>query len=275
MALTDHHDIFIGSTGDGWTFLVLNRPLRNAARILTGAGFTAREHQGRTLYLLPPEAAEDAHERAGVAAFGLMAHTLDLVGLAWTTRQHGASPDAQPDVTIRFTEHAVAATAATGQAGAVLVPDDTGAEDHGQPVRRPRPVVRKWRHPLRDQPIRRAQGHGQGPGHRERRHPQRPDQARTRRGGHHNIPAPGPAPPRHRRRPACPRPAQARRHARPNSGRDASCDQAGRRGTHAITGFALTDRVLVSPVYLAGPGDSTVARPPAVAAPAVTPGPRH
>ncbi|MDX3832830.1 hypothetical protein [Streptomyces europaeiscabiei] len=121
MALTDHHDIFIGSTGDGWTFLVLNRPLRNAARILTGAGFTTREHQGRTLYLLPPETAEDAHERAGVAAYGLMAHTLDLVDLAWTTRQHGASPDAQPDVTIRFTNHAVAATAATGQADAVLV----------------------------------------------------------------------------------------------------------------------------------------------------------
>jgi hypothetical protein len=65
MALTDHHDVYIGSTGDGWTFVVLNRPLRNAARILTGAGFTARKHQGRTLYLLPPETAEDAHERAG------------------------------------------------------------------------------------------------------------------------------------------------------------------------------------------------------------------
>ncbi|MER5211068.1 hypothetical protein ABT063_10895 [Streptomyces sp. NPDC002838] len=121
MALTDHHDVFIGSTGDGWTFVVLNRPLRNAAHILTGAGFTAREHQGRTLFLLPPETAEDAHERAGVAAYGLMAHTLDLVDLAWTTRQHGATPSREPDVTIRFTDHAVTATAATGQADAILV----------------------------------------------------------------------------------------------------------------------------------------------------------
>ncbi|MGW7169956.1 hypothetical protein ACWGH3_32700 [Streptomyces sp. NPDC054884] len=120
MALTDHHDVFIGSTGDGWTFLVLNRPLRNGARILTGAGFTARAHQGRALYLLLPETAEDAHERAGVAAYGLMAHTLDLVDLAWTTRQHGATPSREPDVTIRFTKHAVTATAATGQADAIL-----------------------------------------------------------------------------------------------------------------------------------------------------------
>jgi hypothetical protein len=121
MALTDHHDVFVGSTGDGWTFVVLNRPIRNAARILTGAGFTAREHQGRTLYLLPPDAAEDAHERAGVAAYGLMAYTLNLADLAWTTRQYGASLAVPPDVAIRFTDHAVTATAATDQAGAILV----------------------------------------------------------------------------------------------------------------------------------------------------------
>ncbi|MFF6783781.1 hypothetical protein [Streptomyces sp. NPDC012510] len=121
MALTDHHDVFIGSTGDGWTFVVLNRPLRNAARVLTAAGFTARKHQGRTLYLLPPETAEDAHERAGVAAYGLMAHTLDLVDLAWTTRQHGASPATQPDVSIGFADGTVTATADTDQAGAILV----------------------------------------------------------------------------------------------------------------------------------------------------------
>ncbi|MEU9246957.1 hypothetical protein [Streptomyces sp. NPDC048385] len=120
MALTDHHDVFIGSTGDGWTFVVLNRPIRNAARILTGAGFTAREHQGRTLYLLPPETAEDAHERAGVAAYGLMAHTMDLVDLAWTTRQHCAGPAAPPVVAIRFADGSVTATAATDQADAVL-----------------------------------------------------------------------------------------------------------------------------------------------------------
>ncbi|GAA3500723.1 hypothetical protein GCM10019016_078300 [Streptomyces prasinosporus] len=120
MALIDHSDVFIGSTGDGWTFVVLNRPIRNASRILTGAGFTAREHQGRTLHLLPPETAEDAHERAGVAAYGLLAHTMDFVDLAWTTRQRGAIPAAQPDVSFRFTDHAVTATAATDRARAIL-----------------------------------------------------------------------------------------------------------------------------------------------------------
>ncbi|RZU45768.1 hypothetical protein EV284_0417 [Streptomyces sp. BK022] len=120
MSLIDHSVVFIGSTGDGWTFVVLNRPIRNAARILTGAGFTAREHQGRTLYLLPPESAEDAHERAGIAAYGLLAHTMDFVDLAWTTRLHGASPAAQPDVTISFIDGTVTATAATNGARAVL-----------------------------------------------------------------------------------------------------------------------------------------------------------
>jgi hypothetical protein len=119
MALTDHHDVFIGSTGDGWTFVVLNRPLRNAARILTGAGFTAREHQGRTLYLLPPETAEDAHERAGVAAYGLMAHTQDLVDLAWTTH-HPSTDGAEREATIRFHDGTVTATALTDRAGDVL-----------------------------------------------------------------------------------------------------------------------------------------------------------
>ncbi|MEU6904267.1 hypothetical protein ABZ935_02720 [Streptomyces coeruleorubidus] len=120
MALIDHADVFIGSTDDGWTFVVLNRPIRNAARILTGAGFTPREHQGRTLYLLPPEIAEDAHERAGVAVYGLLAHTHDLVDLAWTTRQYSGNSAAQPDVTIRFTDRVVTATAATEQAATIL-----------------------------------------------------------------------------------------------------------------------------------------------------------
>ncbi|MFE5162940.1 hypothetical protein ACFRNT_31435 [Streptomyces sp. NPDC056697] len=120
MALTDHNDVFIGSTGDGHTFVVLNRPIRNAARCLTAAGFTAREHQGRTLYLLPPEAAPDAHERAGVAAYGLMAHTLDLVDLAWTTRQHGVdAPTERPEVAIRFADGTVTATTTTDSAHAI------------------------------------------------------------------------------------------------------------------------------------------------------------
>ncbi|MFD7137018.1 hypothetical protein [Streptomyces sp. NPDC059894] len=120
MALTDHHDVFIGATGDGHTFLVLNRPIPQATRILTDAGFTARRHHGRTLYLLPPDTAEDAHERAGVAAYGLMAHTHDLVDLAWTTRHHNGAQD-PPDVTLRFTDGTVTATAATNAAHAVLL----------------------------------------------------------------------------------------------------------------------------------------------------------
>ncbi|ULR48490.1 hypothetical protein [Streptomyces deccanensis] len=119
MALTDHHDIFIGSTDDGWTFVIINRPIRNAARILTSAGFTARTHQGRTLYLLPPETVEDAHERAGIAAYGLMAHTMDLVDLAWTTR-YPSTGGAEPDATFRFHDGTVTATALTDRASEVL-----------------------------------------------------------------------------------------------------------------------------------------------------------
>ncbi|MFJ6898120.1 hypothetical protein [Streptomyces hokutonensis] len=119
MSLVDHHDIFVGSTDDGWTFLVLNRPFNGAARILTAAGFTARQHQGRTLYILPPETATDAHERAGVAAYGLMAHTMDFVDLAWTTR-HSSTGDAEPEAAIRFRNGTVTATALTDRAAAVL-----------------------------------------------------------------------------------------------------------------------------------------------------------
>jgi hypothetical protein len=117
MAVTDHHDVFIGSTEDGWTFAVLNRPIPNAARILTGAGFTTRKHQGRTLYLLPPETAADAHERAGIAAYGLMAHTLDFVDLAWTTRQAATTA---PEATMRCAGGAVCATTTTDRASEVL-----------------------------------------------------------------------------------------------------------------------------------------------------------
>ncbi|MEU0119015.1 hypothetical protein ABZ137_36390 [Streptomyces bobili] len=119
MSLLDIPDVFIGSTDDGHTFVVLNRRIRDTDRLLTEAGFLTREHLGRTLYLLPPGTAQDAHERAGIAMYGLLAHTHDLVDLAWTTRQHSATRE--PDVTIRFTDHAVTATAATGQADAVLV----------------------------------------------------------------------------------------------------------------------------------------------------------
>lgn len=46
--------MFIGSTDDGHTFVVLNRRIRDGDRLLTEAGFRAREHLGRMLYLLPP-----------------------------------------------------------------------------------------------------------------------------------------------------------------------------------------------------------------------------
>ncbi|MFC9131397.1 hypothetical protein ACFT4A_31790 [Streptomyces sp. NPDC057099] len=111
MAFTDHPDVFVGATDDAWTFVILNRRIPGAARMLTGAGFTARQHLGRTIYVLPPETAEDAHERAGVAVYGLMAHTMDLVDLAWTTRHHGPER-AELDVSIRFADGTVTATAA-------------------------------------------------------------------------------------------------------------------------------------------------------------------
>ncbi|MBT2527558.1 hypothetical protein J7E91_19545 [Streptomyces sp. ISL-99] len=75
MPLLDIPDVFIGSTDDGHTFVILNRPIRDAERLLTEAGFLAPEHLGRRLYLLPPGTAQDTHERAGIAMYGLLAHT--------------------------------------------------------------------------------------------------------------------------------------------------------------------------------------------------------
>ncbi|MBJ6622318.1 hypothetical protein [Streptomyces sp. DHE17-7] len=82
MSLLDIPDVFIGSTDDGHTFVILNRRIRDADRLLTEAGFLPREHPGRRLYLLPPGIAQDVHERAGVAMYGLLAHTHDLVDLS-------------------------------------------------------------------------------------------------------------------------------------------------------------------------------------------------
>ena len=93
MAFIDHHDIVIGSTDDGHTFIVINRPIRAAHRILTQNGFTAREHQGRTLYLLPPgTSTQDAHDRAGNALGDLLAHIMDFVDLSSTTRWMDSGP---------------------------------------------------------------------------------------------------------------------------------------------------------------------------------------
>ncbi|GAA2312662.1 hypothetical protein Scani_00030 [Streptomyces caniferus] len=125
MSLLNIPDVFIGSTDDGHTFVVLNRRIRDADRLLTDAGFLAREHLGRTLYLLPPGTAQDAHERAGDAMYGLLARTLDLVDLSWTTRwSPDALPDADPDLRFQFTDGTVTATAETTTARSLL-------EQHG------------------------------------------------------------------------------------------------------------------------------------------------
>ncbi|MBC2878051.1 MULTISPECIES: hypothetical protein [Streptomyces] len=101
MAFIDHHDVVVGSTDDGHTFIVLNRPIRTAHRALTASGFTAREHNRRTVYLLPPgTSAEEAHNRTGDALHALLAHTMDFVDLSWTTRYPAAGP--VPEAAVRF-----------------------------------------------------------------------------------------------------------------------------------------------------------------------------
>ncbi|GLW47582.1 hypothetical protein Stsp02_32440 [Streptomyces sp. NBRC 14336] len=124
MSLLDFPDVFIGSTDDGHTFVVLNRRIRDADLLLTEAGFLLREHLGCRLYLLPPGTAQEAHERAGIAMYGLLAHTHDLIDLSWTTRW---SPDHQavdPDLHFQFGDGTVAVTAKTTSARSLL-------EQHG------------------------------------------------------------------------------------------------------------------------------------------------
>ncbi|OIJ84994.1 hypothetical protein [Streptomyces colonosanans] len=124
MALTDHHDVFIGSTDDGYTFVVLNRRRPGAGRLLTDAGFTARDHHGRTVYLLPPGTPQEAHERAGQAMYGLLEHTHDLVDLSWTTRWSPQGPPPEPDLRVQFSDGIVTATAKTAATRSLL-------EQHG------------------------------------------------------------------------------------------------------------------------------------------------
>ncbi|MFJ4918432.1 hypothetical protein [Streptomyces sp. NPDC088725] len=115
-------DVFIGSTDDGHTFVVLNRRIRAADQLLTEAGFLAREHLGRTVYLLPPGTAQDAHERAETVMDGLLAHTYDLVDLSWTTRWSPDTPvpAADPDLGFQFADGTVTATAGTDAARSIL-----------------------------------------------------------------------------------------------------------------------------------------------------------
>ncbi|MEV3857554.1 hypothetical protein AB0J38_24900 [Streptomyces sp. NPDC050095] len=120
MALTDHNAVFIGSTDDGHTFVLVNRKIPAAHQTLVRAGFTTREHHGRTVYYLAPDTSEDAVERALTAAYSLMAHTMDLVDLAWTTRARASGQQPVPALSFCFNNGTVTATATTGPARAVL-----------------------------------------------------------------------------------------------------------------------------------------------------------
>ncbi|MEU9744690.1 hypothetical protein [Streptomyces niveus] len=118
MALTDHNDVFFGSTDNGWTFALLNRPVAAGPGILTSAGFGPREHLGRTVYLLPPGTGGTA-ARTGDAIGQLLPHTLDIVELAWTARLP-QSAAARDDAHITVRGSTVSATAAGQRAHALL-----------------------------------------------------------------------------------------------------------------------------------------------------------
>ncbi|MFK0136616.1 hypothetical protein [Streptomyces murinus] len=120
MSFVDVPDVFIGSTDDAHTFLVLNRPVPGANRLLTDAGFTARKVNGRTVYLLAPTTSEDANEQTGIAMYGLLAHTHDLVDLSWTTRWNPQDSGTEPDLRFTFTGTALAASATTPAARSLL-----------------------------------------------------------------------------------------------------------------------------------------------------------
>ncbi|WTD05878.1 hypothetical protein OH717_26520 [Streptomyces albidoflavus] len=110
MTFLDLSDVFVGSTDDGHTFVVLNRRVRGADKTLTEAGFHRQAHPGRTLYLLPPGLPEEANERVGTATDGLLAHTHDLVDLSWTTRWDPDRPDSAADLHVQFLSGTVVLT---------------------------------------------------------------------------------------------------------------------------------------------------------------------
>ncbi|MFD3910086.1 hypothetical protein [Streptomyces sp. NPDC058603] len=124
MSFVDLPDVFVGSTADAHTFVILNRRLREADRLLTDAGFTAREHNGRTIYLLPPGTPQDTNERAGIALYGLLARTHDVVDLSWTTRWNPQGPLPGPDLRFQLADGTVTATARPSTARSLL-------EQHG------------------------------------------------------------------------------------------------------------------------------------------------
>ncbi|RSO18003.1 hypothetical protein DMH15_37230 [Streptomyces sp. WAC 06725] len=123
MAFLDHNDIVIGSTDDGHTFVLLNRALPAAQRILTDHGFTAHQpnRPGRPLFLLPPAyAGEQAHTRTGQAMHFLFRHTMDVTDLSWTTRWNPDEPLPEPDVHFHVSGERVTATARTDAARLIL-----------------------------------------------------------------------------------------------------------------------------------------------------------
>ncbi|NYV73253.1 hypothetical protein [Streptomyces sp. UH6] len=117
LAITDHHEVFLGSTNDGHTFAVLNsdkrRYLGAAHRVLTKAGFAPVDHRGRIVYLLPPT---NALHQAEQAMYELCAHTADMADLAWTARPRHADPQ----VRIFFTGNKVSIVTDSSRARAAL-----------------------------------------------------------------------------------------------------------------------------------------------------------
>ncbi|MFI7102726.1 hypothetical protein ACIBK8_25595 [Streptomyces sp. NPDC050161] len=80
MAVIDHHDVVIGSTEGMHTFVVVNARIASAHSLLVKGGFTAREQQGRTVYLLPsPPPPSWPPSRSESALHWLQAETPDVV----------------------------------------------------------------------------------------------------------------------------------------------------------------------------------------------------
>ncbi len=143
MSVLDIPDVFIGSTDDGHTFVVLNRRIRDADQQLAEAGFLTREHLGRTLHLLPPGTAQDVCERAGIAVYALLAHTHDLVDFSWTMHWSLDHPVPDPDLRFRFGDGTVAATAKTDAARALLEQHGFTLTADGSAYRPPRGLDRR------------------------------------------------------------------------------------------------------------------------------------
>ncbi|MGX1853851.1 hypothetical protein [Streptomyces sp. NPDC055299] len=113
-------NVFIGSTDDAHTFVVFNRPRRGADRILTDAGFTAREYNGRTIYLLPPGMPQDANERAFWDLHGLLVGHKEFVDLSWTDPWYAQGPLPGSHLRFHFADGTVTATAETDTARWIL-----------------------------------------------------------------------------------------------------------------------------------------------------------